>query len=60
MLDFLRDNAVPLLALGGAVVAGATAVVAMTPSKKDDEVMGKVASYWDKFVSFVKPLSLKK
>ena len=60
MLDFVKDNAVEILAIGSAVIAAATAIVTLTPTKKDDKVVGKVAKYWGKFVSFVKPLSLKK
>lgn len=42
MIEFLTDNAVALAAVGIAVLALVKAVVAVTPSKADDEFVARV------------------
>lgn len=49
-MSFLLDNYLDILAAIGAVVTAATAITALTPNKRDDEIVGKVRKVLD-FIS---------
>ena len=42
ILKFITDNYVEIFAAVGALTTAATAITALTPSKKDDEIVSKV------------------
>lgn len=50
LFKFLADNYVEIFAAAGALVSAATLITALTPSKKDDEVVSKIRKVLD-FVS---------
>lgn len=49
ILPFIQANWVNIVAVYGAVVALATLVVKLTPSTRDDEILGKVVRLLDNF-----------
>jgi hypothetical protein len=54
MIQFLNENYVAIFAIIGQVVTVASAIVALTPSTKDDEIVGKIASFISRFSVFNK------
>lgn len=48
MIDFLQTNFENILAIIGGVVAVATAIVAITPSTKDNEILTKIVNVLEK------------
>lgn len=48
MIDFLQTNFENILAIIGGVVAIATAIVAITPSTKDNEILTKIVNVLEK------------
>lgn len=54
MLEFITTHYNEILAAIGAVVTAASAIVALTPSTKDDEVLGKIISFISRFSVFNK------
>ena len=55
-MEWIQANWVNVVAIYGALVAVATAVVKLTPSTKDDEFLGKVV----RFLDFFSTVSVKK
>jgi len=49
MIDFITANWTNILAIYGAVVALATVIVKITPSTRDDEILGKIVAVLDVF-----------
>ena len=49
-MNFLLDNYLNIFAALGALVTAATAITALTPNKRDDEIVGKVRAVLE-FVS---------
>jgi hypothetical protein len=49
IVGFVTNNWINILAIYGAVVALATTIVKITPSTKDDEILGKVIKVLDWF-----------
>ena len=47
-----------ILAIVGGVVSLASAIVVLTPSTKDDEILGKVMLFLEKFSIFSKKTTL--
>lgn len=54
MINWITAHWADILAIYGAVVAMATVIVKLTPTVKDDEILGKVIKALD-FVSTVNP-----
>lgn len=48
MIDFLQTNFENILSIIGGVVAIATAIVAITPSTKDNEILTKIVNVLEK------------
>jgi hypothetical protein len=48
-MEWIQANWVNIMAIYGALVAVATAVVKITPSTRDDEILGKVIRFLDFF-----------
>jgi len=59
-MEYLLNKLPGALMVVGAMVTLATAVVAMTPSKKDDEVVSKIAKYWHKLRDLLTAFSVRK
>ena len=55
MLEFLTSNADELFLIIGLVVSTATAIVALTPSTRDDKILGKIV----KFIELVSVVNKK-
>ena len=53
-MEWIATNWVNIMAVYGGIVALATAVVKVTPSTKDDEILGKIVKFLD-FFSTVNP-----
>lgn len=53
MFTWLLENYETLLLIVGGLLAVAGAVVALTPNKKDDEVVGKVRRVFDAIMGFL-------
>lgn len=49
MLDWILNHWADLLAIYGAIVALSTAIVKLTPSVKDDEILAKIIKILDHF-----------
>jgi hypothetical protein len=49
MIEFIAANGVNLLAAYGAIVALATAIVKITPTPKDNDVLDKILGVLDYF-----------
>ena len=49
IVGFVTNNWTNILAIYGAAVALATTIVKITPSQKDDEILGKVIKVLDWF-----------
>jgi len=49
MIDFITANWTNILAIYGAVVALATVIVKITPTTRDDEILGKIVAVLDVF-----------
>lgn len=47
-MDWIITNGDDVLAIIGGVVSVATLIVALTPSTKDDEILGKIIAVLDK------------
>lgn len=50
-MNWIIENWTGILAAIGGLYAAAVAITALTPTPKDDEVVGKVWSVWSKLVS---------
>ena len=48
-MEFVAQHLDEILATVGAVVTAASMIVALTPSTKDDEVLGRVVKFIEKF-----------
>lgn len=48
-MEFITSHLDELFAIIGIIVTLATAIVAMTPTKKDDEILGKIVKFLDYF-----------
>jgi len=48
-MDWIVAHYNEVLAIIGAVVSAATMIVALTPSTRDDEILGKIISFIEKF-----------
>lgn len=48
-MDWLINNYDAIFAAIGAVVTAATAIVALTPSTKDDEFLGRIVKFIELF-----------
>lgn len=55
-MDWIQNNWTTVLAIYGAIVALATIIVKMTPSTKDDELLGKFV----RLVDFFSTVAVKK
>jgi hypothetical protein len=53
-MEWLVNNYGMLLQIVGAVVTCASTIVALTPSTKDDEILGKVVKFFEYFSVFNK------
>lgn len=53
-MDYIVAHYDEILAAIGAIVTAASAVVAITPSTRDDEIMGKIVGFIAKFSIFNK------
>ncbi len=53
-MDFIFDKADEILMAIGAIVTAASAIVALTPSTKDDEILGKIIKFLELFSIFNK------
>ncbi len=51
-MEFISSNYEGILAVVGAVVTLASAIVALTPSTKDDAIVGKIIEFISKFSVF--------
>lgn len=49
MIDWILNHWADLLAIYGAIVALSTAIVKLTPSVKDDEILAKIIKILDHF-----------
>lgn len=47
-MEFITANLDNILSAIGAIVSVATAIVAITPSTKDDEILGKIVKVLEK------------
>lgn len=54
MLDFIIEYYDELLAIIGALCVIGSAVVKMTPTPKDDAIMGKIQTWIEKFSIFAR------
>jgi predicted metal-dependent phosphoesterase TrpH len=59
-MEWLQANWVNVFAAIGGIVTAATLIVKLTPTTKDDEVVGKVREVWDKIVAAIEKLSVSK
>lgn len=48
-MDFIVNHYQDILAIIGAVVSLATLIVGLTPTTKDDEILGKIVRFLDMF-----------
>ncbi len=48
-MDFIVNHYQDILAIIGAVVSLATLIVGITPTTKDDEILGKIVRFLDMF-----------
>lgn len=48
-MEFIQANWTSILAVYGAVVVLASLIVKLTPSTRDDEILGKVVRFLDNF-----------
>lgn len=53
-MDWIIAHYNEILAIIGGVVSLASAIVALTPSTRDDEILGKVMLFLEKFSIFTK------
>lgn len=53
-MNWLLENYQAIAAIFGQIVAVASAIVLLTPTTKDDEFIGKVVSFIEKFSIFSK------
>ena len=60
MLDWIIEHWDDLLAIYGGIVAICTVVVKLTPSVKDDEILGKVIKILDTFSTAFKKSDAEK
>lgn len=51
-MEFITQNYEAILAAIGAIVTAASAFVVLTPSTKDDEIMGKITEFVSRFSVF--------
>jgi hypothetical protein len=51
-MEFIQQNYDGILAIIGAVVTLASAIVAITPSTRDDAIVGKLVEFISKFSVF--------
>ena len=51
-MEYLSENYNGILAIIGAVVTLASTIVALTPSTKDDEIVGKIVEFISRFSVF--------
>lgn len=54
MLEWVLNHYEEALVIVGAVVTCASTIVAITPSTKDDEILGKVVKFFEYFSVFNK------
>jgi hypothetical protein len=52
MIEYITANYENFLAVIGAVVTLASTIVVLTPSTKDDEILGKVVEFISRFSVF--------
>ncbi len=52
-MQFIIENAESIMAIIGSLVTVASAIVALTPSNKDDKLVGKIKSILQR-LSFIK------
>lgn len=52
MIEFIQANYESIFAIIGALVTFASTVVAITPSTKDDAIVGKIVEFISKFSVF--------
>ena len=48
-MDYIAQHLDEILAAIGAIVTAASMIVALTPSTKDDEALGKIVKFIEKF-----------
>ena len=48
-MDWIVQHFQDIMAAIGAVVSAASAIVALTPTTKDDEFLGKIVTFIEKF-----------
>ena len=53
-MDYITAHLDQILSAIGAVVTAASAIVALTPSTRDDEVLGKIIGFIERFSIFNK------
>jgi hypothetical protein len=52
MIEFIQANYENIFAIIGQIVFVASAIVALTPSTKDDAIVGKIVEFISKFSVF--------
>lgn len=57
-MNWIVENYEVVFAIFGQIVAVASAIVALTPSTKDDEFVGKVVKFIEKLSIFTKRTSV--
>lgn len=53
-MEYITENYEGILAIIGAVVTLASTIVALTPSTRDDEIVGKIIEFISRFSVFNK------
>ena len=53
-MNWIAEHYQEVLAIIGAIVSVASMIVALTPSTKDDEIVGKIILFIEKFSVFTK------
>jgi len=53
-MNWILENYESVLAIIGAIVSVASMIVVLTPSTKDDELVGKIVKFLEKFSVFNK------
>jgi hypothetical protein len=51
-MEFIQQNYEAIFAAIGAIVTAASAIVALTPSTKDDAIVGKIVEFISRFSVF--------
>lgn len=52
IIKWITDNYMQIFAIAGFIHLAATGIVALTPSTKDDELLGKIVTFIERF-SFI-------